>query len=314
MIFTTWARRRTAAIEDRRPNERIKQVLDRIDANIAKGAGDGLLVMTVEGDKNTRMRDKGLFNIYATQGKAFFEFNYTVTTGNLTANDTPAPQGWPHPATVDVLDFIGKTPLQSFFIGDSQGHYYAGSYSPTSHQFRANWPGRPNQVDYPAREASHEAPKHNAAYQMWIGRGILDMYDDRGDLKIESIPNDKQPNLVGFRVHDTGPASSATTYELIVDPDRNSIPISFMDKSPSEDKPDITEITRRTYSQYAQLSDGRWYPSKWELSLDTMTAGTDTPVRSNRSAYQLYFDATAKIPEEWFADPTKRTAPETGLP
>jgi hypothetical protein len=85
-----------------------------------------------------------------------------------------------------------------------------------------------------------------------------------------------------------------------IDTSRDDMPVEVLRRTFAEDGTQTASEVRSTFLSYAQLPDGRWYPSRWRW---TYTNFQD-PESSRVEEYHLQFHPNLAADARWFADPT----------
>jgi len=97
------------------------------------------------------------------------------------------------------------------------------------------------------------------------------------------------------------PLSKRIEQTYWIDPNRDDMPVELLSHDYSEDGKTVELKLLTEYIDYAQLSDCRWYPAYWQMTIE---AGKQ-PRKSCRKFY-LIISTDMKLDVLWFKNPEER--------
>jgi hypothetical protein len=262
--------------------------LDRLDARIAKGLGDYVAIKTetpVNKD-GTLNKQLSAINLYAQSGKANLWCRYLVggkflPNGNRrNAPTMSVPVNWPQPKIEDVLQQAINMSPSEYFINDG----------------KQRWP-------------HNKTPTRNLVGEIWFGRKQF-LLNTKG-AKAKLLKDINRPDLIGLYTEGyinscDSLLSQRIEYTCWIDPNRDDMLVERLSHDYSTDGKTVDLKIFTEYIDYAQLSDGRWYPAHWQMTIE---AGKQ-PRKSCRKFY-LNISTDIKLDELWFTDPVWRLQSST---
>jgi hypothetical protein len=134
--------------------------------------------------------------------------------------------------------------------------------------------------------------------------------DPRANTTVELVHRPESPALVGVHVTQLSMqfADGKMTYGSSIgmdqtywlDPSRNDAPVET--DQLQYDQKGVQQGTMVTqFLQYAQLPDGRWYPTQWQWVYTNAKGKAQHPTE-----FRFFFAPGKTIDESWFHDPTSR--------
>ena len=255
----------------------LKEVLDRLDARIAEGLGDytAIITETPVNEDGTLNKQLSAVNLYAQSGQASLWCRYLVGDELLpngrrrNAPTMSIPKNWPQPEIEDVLQQAINMLPSEYLVRDG------------------------NQVWPFAKGQKWD----DLAGRIWFGREQL-LVNTRG-AKAKLLKDVNRPDLTGLYVE--GHINKRIEQTYWIDPNRDDMPVELLSHDYSEDGKTVVVKLLTEYIDYAQLSDGRWYPAHWQ-----MTSEVGKQARKSCREYYLNISTEIKLDEIWFTNPEGR--------
>jgi len=273
----------------------LKTVLDKLDNRISQGFGDftAIETETPENEDGTLNEKLGAIHLYAQSGRASLWCRYLVGDQflpNGKQRHSPVmsvPEGWPDPNMEDVLRKVKIIQASEYFVSDGE------------HQ----WPTT--------------MPKISLPEEIWFGRKKLLLNTRRPFFhphrtKAKLLEDINRPGLISLYVEGYIDRCDFRQRQRIeqtrwIDPNCDDMPVETqsIDYKPDRKTVEFRFLTR--YLNYAQLSDGRWYPKHWRMT-------TEIGVQQRKSCQQSHLQIFAgmKLYESCFTNPEQQVTNNLG--
>jgi len=280
-----------------RGKHQLRTVLDRLDGRVSQGFGDFTAIKTETPVNKDRTIDKehSALNLYSQNESASLWCRYLVGDQFLPngkrrgAPIISVPKGWPEPDIDDILEHVRNKRPSKFYVSNGEQVWFLNM------------------------------PKASLSKEIWLGREQLLLNGCRAmpilsklaykirrkKAKAKLLDDINHPSLVGLYVK--GHFFSCCPRELKqikqflwIDPERDDMPVETLSCDYGSDAKTIELKLLTKYLDYAQLSDGRWYPTRWQMTYE---------VHNRPDKYCLEFHlqlfADMKLDKSWFTDPNK---------
>lgn len=294
---------RDAEIVDGRPAPDAARVVTRLSDRIAKGFGNGVAVLTesrgMVGRDGVERFDLGELTLYARHGDRNISMRYTVTDSQAARNGAhwlrPIPNGWPWPKLEQILAVLGPN---NYPLG---GHITIGDRT---------WDVDPSRVQEMAPGvASQSYYLYSIGSLIWPNRELLGLNIPGTQVTLVTEP--ARPSMIALargaqREIDPRLPTSDDRRTYWMDPEHDDMPVETIDtihvpSSRAGEKKQRERITR--YLEYAQLPNGQWYPTRWEVESSSLNLPPLT------MCLQIFPGAT--LDEAWFTNPNERFKPSS---
>ncbi len=290
---------RDSLVLDSRPDPETKKLLDRLDTRVERDYGDYVAVLTqTNHGKRWGAKPKKMFlYLYGRQENRAFYGEYSLRGNDYADSPLLKIQGWPNPNLNQVLELTGKT-IPVFFYATDGKKSCAGSYAPDEVKN-----GRFREHQDPIKNNPFQT-NYRLGYHLWKGRDALFLW---GFGPKQDLVTDKDhPNALGLRLRegDFSPKAEpqARTEKIFwIDPTRDDLPLEATTREEKfivRQKPPVIIEFKIRYLKYAQLPNGRWYPSHWENRLSRKDS--DGKADGFSLEYHLQIFPKAKLDPAWY--------------
>jgi len=271
-----------------------KAILTRIDARVGPNEqlGDYVAIepstLTFQ-DKDAKQVERKRLTIYGRSGEKRFFACYWSLDKQPTINL----EGWPNLGMKTVNSAKNVLPDILFIYDGTQGWFRR---KPDS-GFRTL---KPEEV------TKHFLPGFSLSGNIWKGGHRINFqHRPRLGIDIQAInapPPPNRPDQIGLRIVESGWTGlnmefDRCNYEWWLNPNRDDLPIETTTTFRSADDKIVNQDLAQ-YTDFAQLSTGQWYPTRW---LTTSMIGSKTVIESH-----LIILPNDQLPLDWFTDPAKR--------
>ena len=244
-----------------------KKILDRLDNRISKGFGDYTAIKTVTWDKGRTL------GLYCQYGKASLWYGYMVADPLLPKSSQPntssmsTPKNWPKPDLKDVLQHSKGNKPDRYYVTDGE------------HVWSAN-----------ANKGMASLPN-----EIWFGTKTPLFLIPGTKVKLTEDIN--RPGLIGICVEKHFPRCDYEQQMLIeliisIEPERDDMPVEILVCRYDTDEKILKSKSHTKYLDYAQLPNGKWYPTRWQ--------GISN-FGKNKQYLQIFQDM--KLDKSWFNNP-----------
>ncbi|GEM_PF-4998324 len=302
---------REAKVTDVRPAKDIKTILARLRKRQDAGYGDGVAVLT-----NTDAADPQYWSmcLFARQGRNWLGCRYLVGArqyhnGSPRAIAVDVPAGWPWPSLEVAVSHLKQARPSEYVVSDgthTYGGYFNAATGEAERTIQSGGPKDAGQKLVPMVSDMRSKLELDLPTRIWP-----DLATYGTGSKVEVITDKNRPGQLGLRVdakvyiRQGVYAQDINIYWL--DPTREDMPIESTIQISS---PDGKFEFKTLYLEHKQLSDGRWYPSRWRTTT-TVTAdrkgAAATVVRDMECCLQVF---PGKVLEpEWFTNFAERLEP-----
>lgn len=278
----------------------LKTVLDRLDDRISQGFGDFTAIKTETPVNKDGSLDKehSALNLYSQNDSASLWRRYLVGEQFLPngkqrgAPTISVPKGWPDPDIDDILEQVRSKRPSEFYVSNGD----------------QIWP--------------LNMPKASLPKEIWLGREQLLLNEFRAmpilsklaykirrkKGKAKLLEDINRPGLVGLYAEGYIPRCDSPRRQRIeqilwIDPERDDMPVETLSRDYSQDEKTVKLKFLTKYLDYTQLSDSRWYPTRWQMTTEVH----NRPDKDCRE-FHLQLFAEMKLDKSWFTDPDKRFA------
>lgn len=265
-----------------RGKSQIRTVLDRLDNKISQGFGDYVAIKTETPVNKDGTLDEahGALHFYSQSESASLWCRYLVGDEFLPngrrrgAPVMGVPKGWPLPNVEVVLQQVRNRQPSEYFVSNGE----------------QVWPTT--------------MPKVSLPKQIWFGLEQLLLNNRlRKKTKVKLLEDINRPGLVGLYAEGhilscDSPRRQRIEQILWIDPERDDMPVERLSRDYKQDGKTVELKLLTKYLDYAQLSDGRWYPRHWR-----MTTEIGEQQRKSCREFHLQIFAGMKLDESWFTNP-----------
>jgi len=294
-----------AKIVDNRPSPEAQKFMNRLEDHVRKGLGDGVAVLTETSLKDGKLdTDRRTLHVHLRNGENVFSTDYPLGKRDIGQVLLPGglPKGWPRPDAKDVLGATRGVIPSRYYLkrGDKAwtGFYDCTYKTPTF---------QTSSIKFLSWQASI-----TVAGQIWPDPEATGW--QYVDAKVQMLTDKNRPGQQGVLVKDFYYESNEvrppheTTWWF--DSAKNDVPTECIERRFGTDGKTVTSESHKKYLEYAQLPDGRWYPTRWQEA-STYTYPGRVPV-SGATEYNLQIFQGMKVGEDRFVKltpPTTTSAP-----
>ena len=252
------------------PDAQTKIVLDRLDSRVKRGFGNSVAVLTESIVNDDRSLSKRSLQLFGQKGNSLLCARYPLNRPNDPLSDMISVQSWPQPNINEVLTQAKNARPAFLFVGDGT--------EANAQQFALSsqvWP-IPCNLGFDKREMEEKATLLSS-----------DVRPQEIGLNFDIIISERVSADSGF-------GRSETIYWI--DPVCDDIITEKIERFYKPDRRSIAFQNETRYLDYAQTSDGQWYPARWQTTI------SDQDSTKVVMEYNLKIYSEMVLDDGWFTD------------
>lgn len=197
----------------------------------------------------------------------------------------PTPQDWPF---VDLQDVLTR----------ARHLRPVGYYAYNGEKFWSN-EATVHENDDKQQQVDSIKADRDIMHDIWFGKTPASYGTGT---KAKLITQAERPGLIGLSIeyHSYRPNRRHERCYWF-DPQRDDAPVERQYVSYVEDGTTVEYEWHSLYLDYAQLPDGRWYPTRWQ---ETMSKHGEDPYTSS-TEFHLFLSTDTALEPDWFKDPSE---------
>ena len=281
-----------ALVRDYRRAPALEELLDRLKRRTS-GFPCYVAVKTESSvnDNGSLEKDYCGLRLYAQNGAAWLVRYYPVgediyrNRSRKRPSLMAAPQEWP---SIDIQHLLSRArhiPPVVYYTYNGQDFW-----SNNAHVYEG---------DDKTRQVDSIKTDMGIMQDLWLGK----MPSSYGTgTKAKRLTREDKPGLIGLHIeyHSYLPTTRHERYYWF-DPKRDDMPVEKQYLSYMKDGISVEREWRSVYLDYAQLPDGRWYPTCWQ---ETTTDHGENPYTST-TEFHLTLATDIALEADWFTDPNE---------
>lgn len=277
----------------------LKGFVGRLQTRMDADYGDFVMIECEERLMPYSRSSEGTLAIEGRQGVMGLMASYALGPSKVFSGGPGFPNGWPTPKFADVLGTMTRArPWELYAFDGTTGRW--------------NNQAGPQPMNDSAISSATARKRLSLARKLWP---IRDIELDSPTQKVEALKDGNRPHLIvlhmqasepmGFRNASAGGQRDATYW---FDPQRDDLLVeSYQRAGDAGDNPLPLEH-RRVRMRFAQLANGRWYPTQEQFRSTTPQPGRAMNEPDYVNVHRQLLERET-LPANWYSDPSPLLMP-----